>query len=229
MVSSAWLELVSEAMLLCPGTHREDSEVPGVCSSGFKASGLDSLPFGPGRVSTASRVLAKGNAFSTTGGLTTSNTTLAILGMKSRSVKGGGSRSHRLSQESSWQTGSRLGGSRTVSDTIISFCSIHEMASPTAVDQACSAPSREDEGELLPPAVVMFRFPSNPSKSPGKKLLSRGLSTAKPTRTSGAASGCLRGSLCSNWCILPQWSVIHEESSTMRFFISCWEPSHISG
>ena len=96
VVSLAWPESVSEAMLLCPRTCREGSEVPGVCSSGFEASGLDSLPFGPGRVSTASWVLAKGNAFSTTGGLTASNTTLAILGMKSRSVKGGGIRSRCL-------------------------------------------------------------------------------------------------------------------------------------
>ena len=102
VVSSAWPESVSEAMLLCPGTRREDSEVLGVCSSGFKAFGLDSPPFGPGGTSTASRVLAKGNAFSTTGGLTTSNTTLAILGMKSGSVKGGGSRSYCLSWGSSW-------------------------------------------------------------------------------------------------------------------------------
>ena len=88
-----------------------------------------------------------------------------------------------------------------VSDACTSFCLIHEMASPTAVDQVRSAPSRDDKGELLPPVVAMFRFPSNPSKSPGKKLLSRGLSAAKPTRTSGTTSGCLRGSLRSNWRI----------------------------
>ena len=72
-------------------------------------------------------------------------------------------------------------------------------------------------------AAVIPRLPSNPSKSPGKKLLSRGLSTAKPTRMSGATSACLRGSLHNNWRILPQWSVIREESSPIRFFISCWD------
>ena len=97
------------------------------------------------------------------------------------------------------------------------------MASPTAVNQARLAPSRDDEGGLLSPAAVMPRLPSNPSKSPGNKLLSRGLSAAKPTRTNGATSGCLRGPLRSNWRILPQWSVILEESSPISVFISCWD------
>ena len=96
--SSAWPELVSETPLLCSGTCRKGCEVLGVGSSGFKATGLDSPSFGPGRVNAASQVLAKGNAFSTTGGLITSNTALAILGMKSRSVKGGGIRSRHLSR-----------------------------------------------------------------------------------------------------------------------------------
>ena len=110
-----------------------------------------------------------------------------------------------------------------VSGAFTSFCLIHKMALPTAVDQACLAPSWDDEGGLLSPAAVMPRLPSNPSKSPGKKLLSRGPSAAKPTRTSGATSGCLRGPLHSNWHILPQWSVILKESSPIRVFISCWD------
>ena len=110
-----------------------------------------------------------------------------------------------------------------VSVTFTSFCSIREMASPTAVDQAHLAPSWDDEGGLLPPVAVIPRLLSNPSKSPGKKLLSRGLSAAKHTRMSGATSRCLRGPLHSNWRILPWWSVILEESSPIRLFISCWD------
>ena len=78
------------------------------------------------------------------------------------------------------------------------------MAAPMAVDQAHPAPSWDDEGGLLSPAVVIPRLPSKPSKSPGKKLLSIGLSTAKPTRMSGATLGCLRGSLHNNWHTLHQ-------------------------
>ena len=78
------------------------------------------------------------------------------------------------------------------------FCLICEIASHMAVDQAHLAPSRDDMGGLPSPDVVMPRFPNNPSKGPGKKLLSRGLSTAKPSRMSGMTSGCLRGSLHSN-------------------------------
>ena len=192
-------------------------------SSGFEASGLDPSSFGLGGVNAASRVLAKGSTFSTIGGLTASNTALAILGMKSESVKVGGIKSRRLSWGSSWQRGSRLGGSPTVSVAFTSFCSIHEMASPTSVDQAHLVPSWDDEGGLLSLVAVIPRLPSNPSKSPGKKLLSRGLSAAKPTRTSGATSGCLRGPLHSNWHILPRWSVILEESSPIRLFVSCWD------
>ena len=203
VISLAFPELVSEAMLLCSRTCRKGCEVLGVGSSGFEASGLDPLSFGPSRVSTASWVLAKGNTFSTTGGLTTSKTALAILGMKSGSVKGGGIRSHCLSQGSSWQTGSRLGGSPMVSGAFTSFCLIREIALPMAVDQAHLAPSQDDEGGLLSPVAAIPRLPSNPSKSPGKKLLSWGLSAAKPTRTSGATSGCLRDSLHNNWRILP--------------------------
>ena len=97
MDSSALPELVSEAPLLCSRTCREGCEVPGLGFSGFEASGPDPLSFGLSRVNTASRVLAKGSAFSTTGGLTASNTTLAMLEMKSRSVKVGGIRSYHLS------------------------------------------------------------------------------------------------------------------------------------
>ena len=110
-----------------------------------------------------------------------------------------------------------------VSHTFTSFCSIREMAAPMAVDQACLAPSRGDEGGLLSPAAAIPRLPSNPSKSPGKKLLSIGLSTAKPTRMSGATLGCRRGSLRNNWHTLPRWSAICEESSPIKLFISCWD------
>ena len=102
VISSALPESVSEALPLCSGTCRKSCKVLGVGSSGFEASGLDPPSFGPGRVNAASWVLARGNTFSTTGGLTTSNTALAILGMKSRSVKGGGIRSWHLLQGSSW-------------------------------------------------------------------------------------------------------------------------------
>ena len=110
-----------------------------------------------------------------------------------------------------------------VSGAFTSFCSTREMASPTAVDQAHLAPSWDDKGGLLSLAAAMPRLPSNPSKSPGKKLLSRGLSAANPTRTSGATSGCLRGPLRSSSHILPRWSAILEESSPIRFFVSCWD------
>ena len=69
--------------------------------SGFEASGPESPSFGLGGVNGAFRVRAKGSAFSTTGGLTASNTTLAILGMKSGSVKIGGIRSCHLLRRSS--------------------------------------------------------------------------------------------------------------------------------
>ena len=46
--------------------------------------------------------------------------------------------------------------------------------------------------------AALPRLPNNPSKRLGKKLLSRGLSAARPTRTSRTTSGCLRGSLHSN-------------------------------
>ena len=97
------------------------------------------------------------------------------------------------------------------------------MASPTAVDQTRLAPSRDDEGGLLSLVAAIPRLPSNPSNSPGKKLLSRDLSAANPTRMSGATSGCLRGPLCSSWCILPLWSAILKESSPIRVFVSCWD------
>ena len=84
-------------------------------------------------------------------------------------------------------------------------------------------PSWDDEGGLLSLAAVIPRLPSNPSKSPGKKLLLIGLSAAKPTKMSGATSGCLRGSLHNNWRTLPQWSAIREESSPIKLFVSCWD------
>ena len=87
-----------EAMLPHSGARREGCEVLGVCSSGFEAWGPAFSPFGPARAGTAARVLASG----TTGGLTASNTTLAMLGMKSGSARGGGSRSRHLSQRSAW-------------------------------------------------------------------------------------------------------------------------------
>ena len=101
-ISSALPELVSEAVLPGSGTCRQGCEVLGVVSVGLEASGSDPLSFGPGGVSTASPWPAKGDVFGTTGGLTASNTTLAILGMKSGSVKGGGIRSRHLSRGSSW-------------------------------------------------------------------------------------------------------------------------------
>ena len=102
MISSVVPESVSEAMLPCSGAHMEGCEVLGVCSSSFEASGPVFLPFGPAGASTATRALAKGSASGTTGGLTTSSTALAMLGMKSGSARGGGSRSHCLSRGSSW-------------------------------------------------------------------------------------------------------------------------------
>ena len=80
------------------GARREGCEVLGVCSSGFEALGPVFFPFGPTGAGTAAQVLASG----TTGGLTASNTALAMLGMKSRSARGGGSRSRHLSQRSAW-------------------------------------------------------------------------------------------------------------------------------
>ena len=102
MISLVAPESVSEAMLPCSGAHREGCEVLGVCSSGFEASGPVFLPFGPTRAGTAARALAKGSTSCITGGLNASNTALAMLGMKSGSARGGGSRSHRLSRRSSW-------------------------------------------------------------------------------------------------------------------------------
>ena len=99
---------------------------------------------------------------------------------------------------------SRLGGNPTAPGASTSFCSIREMASRTAEDQARQALSRDDEGGLPSPGAAMPRLPYNPSKRPRKKLLSRGLSAAMPTRMSGTTSGCLRGSLCSNWHTLPR-------------------------
>ena len=87
MISSVAPESVSEATLPCSGARREGCEVLGVCSSGFEASGLVFLPFGPTGAGTAARALAKGCASGTTGGLTASSTALAMLGMKSRSAR----------------------------------------------------------------------------------------------------------------------------------------------
>ena len=98
MISSVTPESVSEAMLPRSGACREGCEVLGVCSSGFEASGPAFLPFGPAGAGTAARALASGTA----GGLTASNTTLAMLGMKSRLARGGGSRSRHLSRRSAW-------------------------------------------------------------------------------------------------------------------------------
>ena len=100
-------ESVSEELLPCSGAHREGCEVLGACSFGFEASCPVFPPSGTIGAGKVARVLAKGGASSTTGGLTASNTTLAILGMKSGSARGGGSRSRHLSQRSSWETGSR--------------------------------------------------------------------------------------------------------------------------
>ena len=204
MISSILPESMSEVLLPGSGARGEGCEVLGVCSFSFEASGLVLLPFGPVGAGTATRALAKGGASGTTGGLTASNTALATLGMKSGSARGGGSRSRRLSWRSFWETGPRPQGSLMFSSTFTSFFSIREMAVPTAVDQACPAPSWDDEGELLSPAVAIPRLPSKPSKSPGKKSLLIGLSDAKPNRTSGATSGCLRGSLRNSWHTLPR-------------------------
>ena len=102
MISSVVPESVLEAMLPCSGARREGCEVLGVCSSSFEASGPVFLPFGPAGAGTVARALAEGSASGTTGGLTTSSTALALLGMKSGSARGGGSRSHHLSRRSSW-------------------------------------------------------------------------------------------------------------------------------
>ena len=204
MISLISPESMSEALLPGSGACGEGCEVLGVCSFGFEASGPVLPPFGPVGAGTATRALANGGASGTTGGLTTLNTALATLGMKSGSARGGGSRSCHLSRRSSWETGPRPRGSLAVSSTFTSFCSIQEMAAPTAVDQARLVPSRDDEGELLSPVAAILRLPSRPSKSPGKKSLLIGFSDAKPTRTSGATSGCLRGSLRNSWRTLPQ-------------------------
>ena len=116
-------------------------------------------------------------------------------------------------------------GTVQASGASASFCSIREIAGCMAVDQVQPAPSRDDVGGLPSPGAAMPRLPNNPSKRPGKKLLSRGLSTARPTMMSGMTSGCLRGSLRSNSHTLPRWSVILEESSPIRFFVSCWDRS----
>ena len=79
-----------------------------------------------------------------------------------------------------------------------SFCLISEIASHMAVDQAYLASSWDDVGGLPSPDAAMPRLPNNPSKRPGKKLLLRGLSAARSTKTSRTTSGCLRGSLRSN-------------------------------
>ena len=114
-----------------------------------------------------------------------------------------------------------MGGSPTASGASTSFCSIQEIASHTAVDQAWPVPSREEAGGLPSLGAAMPRLPNNPSRRPGKKLLSMGLSAARPTMMSGMTSGCLRGLLHSNSRTQPQWSVILEESSPIRFFVSC--------
>ena len=101
-ISSALPESVSQAVLPGSGTCRQGCEVLGVGSIGLEASGPDPLSLGPGGVSAASQGPAKGNAFGTTGGLTASNTILAILGKKSGSMKGGGIRSRHLSWGSFW-------------------------------------------------------------------------------------------------------------------------------
>ena len=114
-----------------------------------------------------------------------------------------------------------MGGNPTASGASTSFCSIQEIASHMAVDQAWPAPSREEVGGLSSPGAAMPSLPNNPSRRPEKKLLSMGLSAARPTMMSGMTSGCLRGSLRSNSCTLLQWSVTLEESSPIRFFVSC--------
>ena len=60
-------------------------------------------------------------------------------------------------------------------------------------------PSRDEVGGLRSPGMAMPSLPNNPSRRPGKKLLSRGQSAAIPTRTNQATSACLRGSLCNIW------------------------------
>ena len=70
--------------------------------SSFDASGLGPPSSGLGGVDGALQLLAEGSAFNTTGGLTTWNTALAILGMKSGSVKIGCIRSCHFSRKSSW-------------------------------------------------------------------------------------------------------------------------------
>ena len=167
----------------------------------------------------------EGSTFNTTGGLANSNTALAILGMKSGSEKTGSMRCLCVLRKASLQRRSKLGGNPTASGAAASLCSIWETASCTAVDHTWPAPSWEDVGGLPFPEVVMPRLPTNPSKRPGKKLLSRGLSAARPTMMSGMTSGCLRGSLRSNSCTQPQWFVILEESSPIRFFVSCRDRS----
>ena len=107
MISSVAPESVSEALLPCSGARREGCEVLGACSFGFEASCPVFPPFGTVGAGTVTRALAKGGASGTTGGLTASNTALAMLGMKSGSARGGGSRSRHLSRRSSWETGSR--------------------------------------------------------------------------------------------------------------------------
>ena len=86
-------------------------------------------------------------------------------------------------------------------------------------------PHRKMWEDYPPRVAAMPRLPNNPSKRPGKKLLLRGLFAARPTMMSETTSGCLRGSLCSNSHTLPRWSVILEESSPIRFFVSCGDRS----
>ena len=115
----------------------------------------------------------------------------------------------------------QVGRQPTASGASTSFCSVREIAPCMAVDHAWPAPSREETGGLLSPGAAMPRLPNNPSRRLGKKLLSMGLSAARPTRMSGATSGCLRGSLCNNSRTRPRWPVILEESSPIRFLVSC--------
>ena len=111
--------------------------------------------------------------------------------------------------------------SPTASGASTSFCSIWEIASRTAVDQVQPAPSPEEVGGLPSLGAAMPRLSNNPSRRLGKKLLSMGLSAARPTMMSGTTSGCLRGLLRSNSHTLPRWSVTLDESSPIRFFVSC--------
>ena len=126
-----------------------------------------------------------------------------------------------LSRKPSLYWRSRLGGSPTASGASTSFCSVQEIAPHTAVDLAQPAPSGEETGGLPSPGAARPRLPNNPSRRPGKKLLSMGLSAARPTMAGGATSGCLRGLLRNNSCTQPRWFVILEESSPIRFFVSC--------